>query len=203
MSSTLQPGHRRGLQLAGAATLALATAVAAPALAGPDFVTADRASPLAASDARTEQQPMDDVVFALDAAELGPAALTQLAQVVRWLDVHPGYHLIVRGHADSSGTAGYNADLAERRARLVRNHLIGSGVDPDRIVAAVYGENGARRRPNALDRRAVMFASTAPVPQLVSAELDLDAIEVAWTHHGSQLRETRGITPVATIAGRR
>jgi hypothetical protein len=179
-----------------------ATGLVTPALAGPDFVTADRASPLAASDARAEQQPLDDIVYALGDSALTPTAKDQLAPIVRWLGVHPSGRVVIEGHADSTGTESFNASLATRRALLVCNHLIDSGVDSDRIVIAVYGENGARRRPDSLDRRVVMFASTAPLPQLVSAELDHNAIEVSWTHRGTRLRETRGITPVATIAPR-
>jgi outer membrane protein OmpA-like peptidoglycan-associated protein len=180
---------------------ALATVFAArPALAGPDFVTADRAEPLAASDARNVQQPLDDVVFAYDSAALPPTAQAQLVAAARWLEVHPTHRLVVEGYADSSGPAAYNEDLATRRSQIARNHLIASGVAADRIVVAVYGENRARRRPHPLDRRVVIFASEAPLSQVVSAELDRDAIELSWTRNGSVYRETRGITPVAAIA---
>ena len=183
--------------ITGAALAMIATGVASPALAGPDFITPDRTNPLAASDARREQQPMDDIVFALDAADLGPTALTQLDAVARWLRAHPDNRVVIEGRADSSGTAAYNTDLAARRAQVAGNQLIADGVDPDRVVLVIYGENGARRQPDPLDRRVVMFATTAPLPQLVSAELDRNAIEVTWTHLGTRLRETRGITPIA------
>jgi outer membrane protein OmpA-like peptidoglycan-associated protein len=180
------------------AALAIAVTSAAPAVAGPDFVTADRAAPLAASDARSVQEPMDDIVFPLDVAAPSATALDQVAAVVRWLGVHPGYRVVVEGHTDSSGAANYNAALGTRRAVLVANRLIDSGVDPDRVVIAVYGENGARRRPDSLDRRVVMFATAAPLSQLISAELDRNALEVTWTHLGTRLSETRGITPIAS-----
>jgi outer membrane protein OmpA-like peptidoglycan-associated protein len=175
---------------------------AMPAYAGPDFVTADRMQPLAASDGRRVQQPMDDIVFALDAAALLPAAQAQIASAANWLAVHPGYRLVVEGHADSSGTLSYNADLAGRRSLIVRNHAIDCGVDPDRIVVAVYGENGARPSPDELDRRVVMFATAEPLSLVVSAELDHDALETEWTRNGTRFRETRGITPIAPITPR-
>lgn len=186
-----------------ATVLLVVGGLALPVLAGPDFFAPDRRRPLAASDAHRELAPMDDIVFAFDQAALDPTALGQLAQVTRWLEAHPAYRLVVEGRADSSGTEAYNAALARRRAEIVKNHLVGSGIDPDRILTAVHGENGARPQPKALDRRAVMFASTAGVRQLVTAELGRDAVEVAWTHLGTRLRETRGITPVATNAGDR
>jgi len=172
---------------------------AGTAIAGPDFVAPDRMHPLAASDGRAELQPMDDVVFAYDSAALVPAAQAQIASAANWLRRHPDHRLIVEGRADSSGPAPYNQDLAGHRAVMVRNHLIGSGIAPDRIVLAVYGENAARPRPDPLDRRVVMFASTAPLAQVVSAELDRHAIEMVWTRNGTRFRETRGITPIAAI----
>jgi outer membrane protein OmpA-like peptidoglycan-associated protein len=179
---------------------ALATLVATgPAFAGPDFKTADRSQPLAASDGRSVQQPLDDVVFALDSAALSPGAQAQLVAAAKWLEVHPRHRLVLEGYADSAGPVAYNQDLATRRSQIARNHLVASGVAADRIVVAVYGENRARQRPDPLDRRVVMFASEAPVSQVVSAELDRDAIELSWTHNGTVYRETRGITPVAAI----
>jgi outer membrane protein OmpA-like peptidoglycan-associated protein len=189
---------RTACTLAAAALLAWA----APAFAGPDFVTADRTQPLAASDGRRVQQPLDDIVFALDDAALLPSAQAQIASAARWLAVHPGYRLVVQGHADSSGTAAYNADLAARRSLIVRNHAIDCGVDPDLVVIAVYGENGARRQPDELDRRVVIFATAEPLSRVVSAELDHDAIEAVWTRGTTQFRETRGITPVGAITPR-
>jgi hypothetical protein len=38
---------------------------------------------------------------------------------------------------------------------------------------------------------------------VIAAELDHAPLEVVWTHRGTRLRETRGITPVATIVRRR
>lgn len=189
--------------LARAALVITFTGASVPALAGPDFVATDRANPLAASDARSVLEPMDDIVFPLDVATPGPTADDQVAAVVRWLEVHPGYRVVIEGHTDSTGDASYNATLGTRRAVLVANRVIDRGVDPDRVVIAVYGANGARRRPDPLDRRVVMFATAVPLSKLISAELDRNALEVTWTHRGTRLTETRGITPIATAPARR
>lgn len=186
-------------------TAALLAGVAAPAaaLAGPDFVADDRRGQLAASDARDRHEPADEILFAVDDAALDSIGELQLSAVVRWLDGRPDDHIVVEGHADSSGPPDHNAWLATRRAEVVRDRLAARGVDRDRIVIAVHGENGARPRPVAHDRRVVFYASRLPLSQLVSIELDHQAIEVMWTQRGTRLRETRGITPVATIASRR
>lgn len=187
----------RGPALALAIALAC-FAGAGPALAGPDFVTADRSRPLAASDAHSVQQPLDDVVFALDSAALLPAAQVQLADAARWLAVHPDHRVVLEGYADSSGPASYNQDLATRRVEIARNHLVACGVNADRIVIAVFGEVRAHPRPDPLDRRVILFATEAPVAQVVAGELDRDAIELSWSSHRSVYRESRGISPVAS-----
>lgn len=183
--------------------IAVVALLAAPAaLAGPDFVTADRSQPLAASDARSVQQPLDDILFEHDSAALFPVAQAQIASAARWLEVHPAHRIVIAGHADSSGPADYNEDLATRRSEIVRNHLIASGVASDRILLAVYGENRARLQPRSFDRRVVMYASAEPIARIISAELDRDAIATVWTRGATRLRESRGITPV-TVASRR
>jgi len=187
-------------RLVAAAAAALAAGVAAPAVAGPDFITDDRAMPLSTSGVRGVEEPTDELLFALDDAALDSIATLQLAAVVRWLDGRPDDHVVIEGHADSSGAPDHNRLLATRRAEAIRDHLMGRGVDSDRIVLAVYGENRARSVPEAHDRRAVVYTTTAPLAKLVSAELDHDAIEVVWTSGGNRLRETRGITPVASAA---
>jgi outer membrane protein OmpA-like peptidoglycan-associated protein len=176
---------------------------AGPAFAGPDFVAGDRTAPLAASDGRSEQQPMDDIVFAFDSAALLPGPQAQIARAANWLATHPAYRIVIEGYADSSGPAAYNEDLATRRGQIVRNHLVACGVAPDRILLAVFGENRARERPDELDRRVVMYASAAPIAKIISAELDRDAIEMLWTRGATRFRESRGITPLTAVATRR
>lgn len=180
----------------------LAPPLAGVAHAGPDFVTSDRAKPLAASDARQEEQPQDDVVFDYDSAALSDTARIQLQSVAKWLYIHPQARIVLEGHADSSGARPYNAALADRRATATRDQLTTIGVDPDRIVVVLYGQNRARVPADRFDRRVKMFATTLPLGQLVDAELDRSAIEVSWTRDHSVYRESRGITPVATIARR-
>ena len=174
---------------------------AGPAFAGPDFVTGDRAQPLAASDSRHPQDPADELAFDHASSALRPVAQQQLATAAAWLERHPGYRLVIEGHADQAGSPGENQAMAARRADIARNHLIATGVAADRIVVAVYGENRAPRAPGPApaDRRVVVLASAAPVAQLVSEQLDANAIELTWTDHGSMFHESRGISPVETI----
>lgn len=179
----------------GIAAALAALFLAAPAFAGPDFITPDVNHRFAASDAHSTEQPTDDVAFAYDSADLSPTALDQLTEVAQWLVAHPKYRLVLEGHADASGPRPYNADLAARRLESVRRHLETIGVAPERIVSAIYGENRARHPAERVDRRVVMFASRQTVGELVSAELGHDALQATWTERGNRYVESRGISP--------
>ena len=48
--------------------------------------------------------------------------------------------ILVEGHADFTGGAGYNQGLSERRSGTVQDHLIEHGVDSQLISAFGYGE---------------------------------------------------------------
>jgi outer membrane protein OmpA-like peptidoglycan-associated protein len=56
------------------------------------------------------------------------------------LTYKPDSRLVLSGHADKRGTAGYNKDLSERRAQLAKKFLVEQGVPADSIEVQAYGE---------------------------------------------------------------
>lgn len=179
------------------ATLLLA-AIAAPAVAGPDFVTpSPRPRPLAASSGVRDIGPQDDILFALDSATLTTDAQQSLASAAAWMKAHPRHQLVLEGYTDSSGFRIYNEDLATRRAAIARNHLISLGVPSQRIVLVVYGEMGARGMLDPLSRRVVMYATDRSPGQIASASLDRKrALSAVWVDRGDALiSEKRTIRP--------
>jgi OmpA family protein len=197
----LIPTNMLSSKLALAAIAATTTA----ATAGPDFVANDVPSKkLAASDARTEITPQDDVLFAYDSAAVDALAEAQIATAARWLARHPRYRVVLEGRTDSSGAAEYNEDLAMRRAQSVRDQLMRHGVPVDRVLLVVFGESGADPTPNALDRHVVLYATDLPVDRIVDASLHArDAHSVTWIQNGALFMDTRGTaSPTPTVAGR-
>jgi outer membrane protein OmpA-like peptidoglycan-associated protein len=87
------------------------------------------------------------VLFASNEATLLPAATKSLDNVVAALKGVPANagKVMIEGHTDARGARAYNRDLAERRARAVRDYLVSrgmpadlfsiDGVGPDRPVA--------------------------------------------------------------------
>jgi len=62
------------------------------------------------------------------------AAATDLAK-------NPGLTVLVTGHSGAGGDPDANLDLSRRRASVVRDALVASGIDADRILALGAGSS--------------------------------------------------------------
>jgi outer membrane protein OmpA-like peptidoglycan-associated protein len=84
---------------------------------------------------------MPSVTFDVDRSEIKP----------RFMDVLDSVSLVVKefnqtlidivGHTDSTGDAGYNMRLSQRRADSVGSYLIRTGVNRDRVATGGQGES--------------------------------------------------------------
>jgi peptidoglycan-associated lipoprotein len=83
---------------------------------------------------------LKDVHFAYDSYEIDTAARDILARNLDWLRQNPRAKVELEGHADSRGTIEYNLALGAKRAKAVKDHLVGQGVAADRISTISYGE---------------------------------------------------------------
>jgi outer membrane protein OmpA-like peptidoglycan-associated protein len=81
------------------------------------------------------------VYFGFDSAVLAPSGAVSLRQVVDHFRGEGYSRLVVVGHADAAGPAGYNEVLSERRARAVADQLRRFGVDPVVVRAEGVGES--------------------------------------------------------------
>jgi peptidoglycan-associated lipoprotein len=85
-------------------------------------------------------QSMRDVFFEYDKYELSSEAVDVLYANANFLRQHPTIAVIVEGHCDERGTAEYNLALGDRRAKVVKDFLVGIGILSDRINTISYGE---------------------------------------------------------------
>jgi OOP family OmpA-OmpF porin len=83
---------------------------------------------------------LSGVSFKTNSEVLDSSSYQRLDKAAATLKNNPGTNVIVAGHTDSSGDAAYNQSLSEKRASMVRNYLIGKGVDGSRLSARGYGE---------------------------------------------------------------
>lgn len=84
---------------------------------------------------------LGDVLFETASAQLTPGGQRQVERVAQAVRDNPERTVLVEGHADSRGSAGYNYDLSQRRADSVRAALILNGVPPSQVVARGLGED--------------------------------------------------------------
>ena len=82
------------------------------------------------------------VQFPNDSAEVSEQYLSEIGQVAEFLNSYSGTQVEVKGYTDSRGSADYNQQLSERRAKAVANILVEKfGIDASRVAATGLGEN--------------------------------------------------------------
>jgi outer membrane protein OmpA-like peptidoglycan-associated protein len=83
---------------------------------------------------------MADVLFDTGKYNLRDPAREKLARFAGIVLAHPGLHLDVEGHTDSTGSDELNQTLSEQRASTVRSYLIDQGIVAERINAKGLGK---------------------------------------------------------------
>lgn len=92
----------------------------------------------------SERFVVDEILFGFNSDRIvNEGAKTALSQFAEHVEKPPRYKMVViEGHTDSIGGAGYNLDLSQRRANNIRKYLVeNNGIDPKRIKAVGYGES--------------------------------------------------------------
>lgn len=83
---------------------------------------------------------LTDVHFRYDSAEIDTTGRDVLAKNLGWLKQNPRAKIELEGHADSRGTIEYNLGLGAKRAKAVKDYIVGQGVGADRISTISYGK---------------------------------------------------------------
>jgi outer membrane protein OmpA-like peptidoglycan-associated protein len=82
-----------------------------------------------------------EVLFESDRHVLRPEARSRLLAVADALRASPPTNtVVIEGHTDSRGSASYNCNLSDQRARAVYEYLIAEGVPAERMRAVGVGE---------------------------------------------------------------
>ncbi|MGB0357105.1 MAG: OmpA family protein [Flavobacteriaceae bacterium] len=63
-----------------------------------------------------------------------------LSTVINVLTANSETNVTIEGHTDSTGSATYNKSLSEKRAKYVKKHLIGGGINASRLSTKSFGE---------------------------------------------------------------
>jgi flagellar motor protein MotB len=94
------------------------------------------------------------VYFESNQAVVPVSAHAMLGALARSVAPIPTVSLLVEGHADSDYGSEYNLELSRRRAEAVKELLVASGLDAQRIVIAAYGETRPRAPEGLLSGKA-------------------------------------------------
>jgi outer membrane protein OmpA-like peptidoglycan-associated protein len=108
------------------------------------------------------ERELQRVFFAFDSA----TPTDDLLMVANNLQCTPNDTVILDGFADPTGSAKYNAKLSFRRAKQVRDQLVSFGIDDNRILIGVFGEQGPQQPTHQQDRRVEIRTSSEPVASL-------------------------------------
>jgi outer membrane protein OmpA-like peptidoglycan-associated protein len=138
------------------------------------------ARPAVANDAQSSSSTLGELHFRFDSAALMADAPGVLDKVTAYTASNPDAKIVLDAHCDPIGTSDYNVGLAIRRAESVRDQLKVMGVPEDRIVFAVYGEDGARRASHADDRRVTLWATSEPLARVIDQTLAANGNAVTW-----------------------
>jgi outer membrane protein OmpA-like peptidoglycan-associated protein len=103
----------------------------------------------------------EDVYFEFDRSSLRPDAQKILDDAVLKMQADPTLQITIEGYTCNIGTAEYNLALGERRAKAVRDYLLGRGVSSDRLRVVSYGAerpkyDNSREETRRLNRRAAL-----------------------------------------------
>jgi outer membrane protein OmpA-like peptidoglycan-associated protein len=79
--------------------------------------------------------------FQVNSDVIKPGFYGTLDKIANVLNRYGKTQLVIVGHTDNTGSAQYNQQLSERRARSVQDYLLGRGVVPQRLVAYGRGES--------------------------------------------------------------
>ena len=97
---------------------------------------------------------LSSVNFELDSAVVSPEAQVILKRDINILKENPQIRVEIQGHTSDLGPAEYNRDLADRRAKSVKEYLISNGIARDRLEARSYGEDRPRFPNDSEENRA-------------------------------------------------
>ncbi len=184
----------------GAEPMEVDPATACPLPNGDRMMALTRASvpePRAAEPMVATQLTMSDrATFALDSADLLPAARETLSELV--VAIREGRlvgRIQVVGHTCDLGPAEYNQALSERRAQAVVDYLRSAGIGADEIVSEGRGENEPRF-PN--DGEANRSRNRRVEINFVTEQASMQGIPVSPEGPVTQLRQTDVVSDDAT-----
>ncbi len=108
---------------------------------------------------------IDNLLFATGSATVNATGQSELKNLYSLLNNNPGLRLKLRGHTDTDGGDEYNFELSVSRSQSIKTHLIGKGIQANRIKIEGEGEkdpiaSNVTYRGKQLNRRVEVYIWT-------------------------------------------
>jgi peptidoglycan-associated lipoprotein len=81
-----------------------------------------------------------DIQFGYDSYSVDSVGMDALRHNAQVLQGDPARRVEIEGHCDERGASEYNLALGAKRARAVKDALVGMGISGDRLDTVSYGE---------------------------------------------------------------
>ena len=79
------------------------------------------------------------VMFDINSAEIKSEAYPMLDEAISVLEKNPEMKVEIDGHTDNTGSAAYNMNLSERRAKSVMKYFVDKGVEAGQLTTKGFG----------------------------------------------------------------
>src|SRR5215831_18078569 len=80
-----------------------------------------------------------NILFDYDKSNIRPNEQPKVADIANFMKQNPQAEIALEGYADPRGTNTYNLRLSERRVKAVKDAIVTSGVDQNRIRIGAKG----------------------------------------------------------------
>jgi outer membrane protein OmpA-like peptidoglycan-associated protein len=87
-----------------------------------------------------EEFVFENVFFEFDEYSLKTESISSLKRLVKFLAENPNVNILIAGHTDNVGSAGYNQGLSLQRAKSVQEFLISQGFHQGRLMVEGKGD---------------------------------------------------------------
>jgi peptidoglycan-associated lipoprotein len=83
---------------------------------------------------------LSTINFEYDKSLLSKEAKEKLAGNAAWMKTNTSASIQIEGHCDARGSIEYNLALGERRAKAVKDYMVGLGIPTGRLSIISYGK---------------------------------------------------------------
>jgi len=96
---------------------------------------------------------LNNLFFDVDQYALKEQSITELREIVKFLQANESVRIEISGHTDDTGSEAYNQQLSLKRAASVADYLKGEGIAASRLIQKGYGSQRPIQPNNSEDNR--------------------------------------------------